>query len=223
MKLNKGLQKFTKFQVKVNELLSLKKLNSEDLKILTEVEKEKFANLLDEKHKKLAGVERNLFFEKIENLLDDSVRNQKWENNHIQITRAISNLMAEYGRMPSTNEISKETCLSRQTIHKHLKEYATNPIYLQQMEQFKFMNSTMLARLYKFALKGDVGAAKLYFRVTGLLENKEASNNSQIQTQNNFIQINGRVLSQENIKHLNTEQLNNIETILKTALPLPKE
>ena len=85
------------------------------------------------------------------------------------------------------------------------------------------MNSTMLARLYKFALKGDVGAAKLYFRVTGLLENKEASNNSQIQTQNNFIQINGRVLSQENIKHLNTEQLNNIETILKTALPLPKE
>lgn len=122
MKLNKGLQKFTKFQVKVNELLSLKKLNSEDLKILTEVEKEKFANLLDEKHKKLAGVERNLFFEKIENLLDDSVRNQKWENNHIQITRAISNLMAEYGRMPSTNEISKETCLSRQTIHKHLKE-----------------------------------------------------------------------------------------------------
>ena len=122
MKLNKGLQKFTKFQVKVNELLSLKKLNSEDLKILTEVEKEKFANLLDEKHKKLAGVERNLFFEKIENLLDDSVRNQKWENNHIQITGAISNLMAEYGRMPSTNEISKETCLSRQTIHKHLKE-----------------------------------------------------------------------------------------------------
>ena len=37
-------------------------------------------------------------------------------------------------------------------------------------------------------------------------------------TQNNFIQINGRVLSQINIKQLNPEQLNKIETFLKTAL-----
>ena len=132
--------------------------------------------------------------------------------------------MAEYGRMPSKNEISKETSLSRQTIHKHLKDYNKHPMYLQQMQQFKIVNSILLARLHKFALVGgDVGAVKLYFRVTGLLENKEASNNTQIQTQNNFIQINGRVLSQENIKSLNPEQLNNIETILQTALPLAKE
>lgn len=131
--------------------------------------------------------------------------------------------MAEYGRMPSKNEISKETSLSRQTIHKHLKDYNKHPMYLQQMQQFKIVNSILLARLHKFALGGDVEAAKLYFRVTGLLENKEATNNTQIQTQNNFIQINGRVLSQENIKHLNPEQLNNIETILQTALPLAKE
>jgi hypothetical protein len=38
----------------------------------------------------------------------------------------------------------------------------------------------------------------------------------------NYIQINGRVLSQETIKHLNAEQLDTIETILKTALPQPE-
>ena len=40
-----------------------------------------------------------------------------------------------------------------------------------------------------------------------------------IQNQHNYIQINGTVLSQEAIKHLNAEQLSTIETILKTALP----
>jgi len=39
-----------------------------------------------------------------------------------------------------------------------------------------------------------------------------------IKNQNNYIQINGTVLSQETIKHLNPEQLNSIESILKTAL-----
>ena len=223
MNTKNGLQKFTKFQQKSDRLLSLEKINNEDLKILTKVETSRFSKLLDEKYKSLTGVEKDLFFEKIENIIDNSVRNQIWENNHTQITAGISNLITELGRMPSKNEISKETSLSRQTIHKHLKDYNKHPMYLQQMQQFKIVNSILLARLHKFALGGDVGAAKLYFMVTGLLENKEASNNTQIQTQNNFIQINGRVLSQENIKSLNPEQLNNIETILQTALPLAKE
>ena len=40
-----------------------------------------------------------------------------------------------------------------------------------------------------------------------------------MQNQNNYIQINGTVLSQEAIKQLNPEQLNTIETIMKTTLP----
>lgn len=223
MNTKNGLQKFTKFQIKTKSLFELSKINLNDLKILTDTEIVKFYKKVNEKFNSLTGVEKDLFFTKIENIITTSVRNQVWENNHTQITAIISNLMVEYGRMPTKNEIAKETCLSRQTIHKHIKEYSSHPMYLQQMEQYKLLNSTMLAKVYKLALQGDTGAAKLYFRVTGLLENKEALNNTQIQTQNNFIQINGRVLSQENIKHLNPEQLNNIETILQTALPQLKE
>jgi hypothetical protein len=54
------------------------------------------------------------------------------------------------------------------------------------------------------------------------MNNGQHSNNTLIQNQNNYIQINGTVLSQETIKHLNPEQLNTIETILKTALPQPE-
>lgn len=87
------------------------------------------------------------------------------------------------------------------------------------MEQFKFLSSKVLATVCQLALNGDTGAAKLYFQVIGNLSNNEASNNTLIQNQNNFIQINGTVLSQEKIKQLNPDQLLQIENILKTALP----
>ena len=71
-----------------------------------------------------------------------------------------------------------------------------------------------------FAVNGDVGAAKLYFNVMGCLNGGQASQNMLIQNQQNNIQINNTVLSQETVKHLNSEQLNEIEEILKTASPI---
>jgi hypothetical protein len=40
-----------------------------------------------------------------------------------------------------------------------------------------------------------------------------------INTQNNYIQINGTVFSQGTIKHLKPEQLNQIESLIKATLP----
>jgi predicted transcriptional regulator len=124
--------------------------------------------------------------------------------------------------MPSKTEIANKIELSRQTVHKHLKEYANHPEHLEQIEQFRFMTSKVLAKVFQFAVNGDVGAAKLYFNIVGFMNNGQTPNNTLIQNQNNYIQINGTVLSQETIKHLNPEQLNTIETILKTALPQPE-
>ena len=64
-----------------------------------------------------------------------------------------------------------------------------------------------------------MGAAKLYFNVMGCLNGGQSSHNTLIQNQQNNIQINNTILSQETVKHLNPEQLNTIEEILKTALP----
>ena len=120
--------------------------------------------------------------------------------------------------MPSKTELASHTGLSRPTIHKHLKDYASHPQYMEQVEQFRFMTSKVLAKVFRFAVNGDIQAAKLYFTMVGSMNNGAAQNNTLIQNQNNYIQINGTVLSQESIKSLNPEQLNTIETILKTAL-----
>ena len=223
MKAKKGLQKFTKTDTKINQILSLEQITPKDLEPLSEKESTRLMEILTDRFNMLKGTERDKFYKKIEPIASNTTKNQLWEYNHNQITWAISTLMQEYGRMPTKTEIANKTELSRQTVHKHLKEYATHPQFLGQIEQFKFMTSKVLAKVFQFAVNGDTTAAKLYFNVMGFMNNGQTPNNTLIQNQNNYIQINGTVLSQETIKHLNPEQLNTIETILKTALPEPKE
>ena len=218
----KGLQKFTKSEAKINKILSLEQITHEDLKQLSESERCSLAKKVDEMLRGLKGDDRDELYKKIEPITSESSKNHIWEYNQNQITSAISALMQEYGRMPSKTEIADKTELSRQTIHKHLKEYTNHPLYLGQIEQFRFMTSKVLAKVFEFAVSGDVGAAKLYFNIMGFTNNGQNPNNTLIQNQNNYIQINGTVLSQDTIKHLNPEQLKTIETILKTALPVPE-
>jgi hypothetical protein len=229
MKTKKSLQKFTETEAKINKVLSLEQITPSDIVTFNEAESTQLMEILTERFNNLKGTERDTFYKKIEHITGDTTKNQLWESNHNLITWAISTLMQECGRMPTKTEIASKTELSRQTIHKHLKEYSNHPQYLGQIEQFRFMTSKVLAKVFQFAVKGDIGASKLYFNVMGFMNNVQSPNNNLqspnntlIQNQNNFIQINGTVLSQEIIKQLNPEQLNTIETILKTALPPPE-
>lgn len=219
MKAKKDLQKFTDSEAKINKALSLEQITPRDLELFTEPEYNRLFEILNKKFGELKGTENDKLYKKIEPIISETTKNEYWENNHIKITCSISNLMQEHGRMPSKAQIAANTGLSRQTIHKHLKEYTNHPIYKEQIDQFRFMTAKVLANVYQFAVNGDTGAAKLYFNVVGFMNNGQTPNNTLIQNQNNYIQINGTVLSQETVKNLNTEQLNTIETILKAALP----
>lgn len=212
MKSKKGLQKFT--ETKINKVLSLAQITHKNLEHLSESENNRLMKIITEKFNSLKGTERDKFYKQVELITDESIKNQIWENNHNLITWAISTLMKEYGRMPSKTEIATKTELSRQTIHKHLNEYTNHPQYLGQIEQFRFMTSKVLARVFQFAVNGDTRAAKLYFNVMGFMNNGQAPNNTLIQNQNNYIQINGTVLSQETIEQLSPEQINSIEKVL---------
>lgn len=212
MTTKKSLQKFTTFEQKTDFIFQLKEINKEDLNILNDYEKTKFYELLTEKFKKLKGDESADFLKQIWNITAESTRNMIWENNHNTITATISELMQDFGRMPTTSEIAIKAELSRQTVTKHLKEYATQPHYNEIVEQFKFMTSKVLAKVFKFAVNGDMTAAKLYFNVVGALNQK--NQNTFIQNNNNYIQINGMIFNDEKLKTLKPEQLKTIEAIL---------
>jgi DNA-binding phage protein len=222
MSSKKSLQKLTEIPEKVNEVLLLKRIEPTDLEQLSEVEKDSLYSILNHKLNNLKGDERDTFLKKFDAIIPQSTKNQLWEYNHNKVTTAITLIMQDCGAMPSVSQIAEKAGLSRQTVSKHIKDFKTNPQYLEYAEQFKFMGTKLLAKLFQFALAGDLGAAKLYFNVIGALSSEQANNSTLIQNQSNYIQINNTVISQETVKQLNPEQLNSLETIFRTALPQPK-
>ncbi len=79
------------------------------------------------------------------------------------------------------------------------------------------MTARVLASAFKFALEGDMKAARLYLDMVGNGET-QMRNNTFIETQNNFIQINKTIISQDIIKRLNPEQLEQIENIITPVM-----
>lgn len=212
----KSLQRFTESQKRINAVLALEEIHHKDFDGLTKNESDKVCAILTERLSEAKGAERDKIVKQITPFASDYIKNDLWEYNHTEITIAIATLIQEYGRMPSQHELHVKTGLSRVTIGKHLKEYTAHPMYLNEMNQFRFLSDKVLAKVFKFAVNGDMRAAKLFLET---VNNTQAnrSGNTLIKNQNNYIQINGMVLSQENIKQLNPEQLAQIEAIIQTV------
>lgn len=218
MKENRGLQKFTETEKRIEELMSKTKVTQKDMKdILRNEDMPAFQDYLSNILNTLKGDKLDDFLFKIDDIVNTDTRNQLWETNHYCITHSISKHIEEYGKMPTKNEIAKDTGLSRQTVYKHLRKFNEHPLYAEQIQQFKFTADRVLAKVIKMAVagQGNVKAARLYFEVMGLLNNGQTSANTLIKNQNNYIQINGVTLSQEKIQNLKPEQIKLIEDVIK--------
>lgn len=195
---------------KINNLLDQTTITPEDIKDLNQMERERLGEKATLIVNQLTGEARDNFIEKIERVLHPTNSNV-WEYNQLVISKAVADFMGRYGVMPTAKAIAEQTGISRQTVAKHIKEYRRHPEFLAEMEQFKFMGHNILAKVFKFASDGDMRAARLYFEMIGALD-KRGSN--VVNEQNNYIQINNTILSQENLKQLSQEQLAQIESIV---------
>ncbi|MBP6023934.1 hypothetical protein [Ferruginibacter sp.] len=213
-----GLQKLTETEKKIAILLSKKKVTQAEIdKVLNYDEKQVLGQVLTNKINESKGNERDFLLDQIAEIIPADTKNQLWENNHYIIMHSMTKFIDEYGKMPTKNNIAKDTGLSRQTVYKHLNCFAEHPLYVEQLQQFKFMTDRILSKVIKAASLGDMKAARLYFDVIGNL-NTQSANKTLIQTQHNYIQINGTVLSQDVIKQLTAEQVGIIEATIKNVL-----
>lgn len=207
---------------KINALLAREKITVADIGDLNEQERWLFEEKLSEILEQAKGTERDSLLEKIEPIMRASTKSDIWERNHMMISTAIANFMRQNAVMPTKSDIAQQTGLSRQTIAKHFKEYKTQPEFAAEMEQFKFMSHKILANVFKHASNGDMRAAKLYFEMVGAIDKQPAA--TVVTAQNNYIQINNTILSQENVKSLTAAQLQQIENIVTNKaceVPLP--
>lgn len=205
---------------KIGQLLKQEQITKSDFEALTKPETDYLDNTCAEILDQLQGTQLDNFLAKIDPILTPETKSDIWENNHLAITEAIADFIRSNGYMPTQNDIAILTGLSRQTVAKHLKEYKRQPEFMQQAEQFTFMAPQLLANVFKFAMKGDMRATKLYFELVGAKPGRAQNTLHRSPTdvpgpQNNYIQINNTILSQQNLANLTAEQLNQIEGIIK--------
>lgn len=207
-----ALTNITATRAKINRVLALQKITLTDIEDFNKIEREYLGEIINETLQRIKGHERDNFLEKIEQIVPASSNDQVWEHNHFVIGNAITTLIRKYGCMPPKTLIAEETGLSRPTIVKHIAGYKTHPQFKQELEQFKYMGTKILSSVFKLASDGDVKAARLYFEMVGAI-NKQRPN-MVVTEQNNNIQINNNLFSQENLKQLSAEQLKQIECII---------
>ena len=207
-----SLQKFTKTQIKVNRILSMKTITIDVWNSLNKREKSIANSELVKMFNESKGADRDKILSKMESITGEQTKSQIWTINHIRINNSIFKLVQHLNRMPSKDEIAEESGLSRQTIHKHLSEYSEHPLFKEELIQYRFASNSLLSVIYKMAIQGDIKAAKLFFNVVG----NDASPKQTIGTQNNYIQINGTILNQDILKQLTPDKLIQIEEIVKS-------
>jgi hypothetical protein len=203
---------FAAFEQQVQALFALEKITLKDIEGLNKPERKYLAQVCTEILQELRGAERERFLDQIDEIMPPTTKSDIWECNHTLISNAVARLMEKNGLMPTKIAIAEETGLSRQTVIKHFAAYKRHPDFIAQTEQFKFMTPQVLANVFRFAKNGDMRAARLYFEIVGAANNRQA--NTVVNEQNNYIQINNTILSQENLKQLTAEQLNQIENII---------
>ena len=136
-----------------------------------------------------------------------------WENNHRKITNQIAAYLDYYGTMPTKSVIAEETGLSRETVRKHLKSFAAEPIEAGETEEFSAMTGRVMGNVLNAAMRGNLKAAKLFLDTTRGLRPKDND-----KTQNNYVQINNTVINQQIIQQLKPEQLERIEQFIAKEL-----
>jgi hypothetical protein len=201
-----SLQGLTKLDARVSELLSRKRISKDDFDSLTHDQKESFRFYTSRMINDLKGEERDKFMDKIGDILSPRSKNEIWESNHLAILQEVTSFIEENGRMPLIIELVDRVGLSRQTLTKHMKEYKSHPLYEVHMDQYRMMSERLLAKMFQFAMMGNVKAGRLFFDMVG--------GGRGVRNQTNYIQVNNLVISEERLRELSPDQLGRIETIL---------
>jgi hypothetical protein len=184
-----------------------------EMEALPKEEHDRYVAAFNYASNNLAHEDRDRYLRKIDAILHTDTRHDLWELNHFLILKAIDNLTRECNRFPTKQELGKDTGLSRVTITKHLKEYYKSEKYAERQDEYLVMRENVLARLYKYASNGDTKAAKIFLDTTSIIEQKPKIQKQQ----NNFIQINGATITQEQIRQLPQEQQVKLFEVLQSA------
>jgi|GEM_PF-6241495 len=197
---------------KFNILLKRDQVSAQDLEVLNTDERELFTKELTGKINEFETAHGKLInMLSLLTVKEDNTTTQDF--NYRKIREAIAALYRKHNAMPTKTQIADYTGLSRPTVHKYMKGDALTNLRDELNEQAAYMVPRVLDKVLYAALSmNDLQAAKLYLNTITKIKNDPGQ--TTINNQNNYIQINGKVLNHEKIQQLKPEQLKMIEDII---------
>lgn len=216
---NKGLQKFTDFEVikTKDAMLKLWQEEPEEYKKLGGWIVDKLNEGVREENPEEGIVDK--FYNRLElyysiHRLDvvEDTRRARWQLNRNLIENALHEAITKKNRLPTQCEIALKTGLSRVSVAKHLKEGFKSDGYTEEMEAYKIMTPKVLNAMYKLALEqNNLKAMKSfldYFK-------DNSSGLTKINQQTNYLQINNTRIDEITVKELPEAARLQIENIIK--------
>ncbi|HXB41432.1 MAG TPA: hypothetical protein VNZ49_12875 [Bacteroidia bacterium] len=221
-KITKGLQKFTDFEnIKTKEdFIKFKKENPDRMDILYEFITKRLNEVANASEKKEGELDkyfnRAIRFTEVNGNeeMGGIIKRERWYINESKINVFVNNYLAKNRFVPSTADIARDTGLSRVTIQKHLKERKDTEYYKEQKETLSGLTNSVLCQLYKIGIEdSNVKALKVF---VDYFKEENSIAETKIGTQNNYIQINNTLLTEEMVKKFSPLQLKQIEEIIST-------
>lgn len=194
-----------------NKALKLSELG----KILEDQLNKSYANKLQKDHLYNQLVNYLFDLEKSEENDENRMQfnNGTYERNHQAITSFIHNHVLETKRFPTVADISEDTGLSRTTVYDHLNKGVRHEHSMGVVKSIEYMKVKAMQKLYQIGVQNDDPRALRSF--IQLSDKGFIQGNTTI---NNYIQVNNLKLSQEELKQLPEESLNQIQQIIQEGL-----
>ncbi|AVI51227.1 hypothetical protein C5O00_08585 [Pukyongia salina] len=214
----KSKQKLTEFDhlKKPSEVREYLNSNPDDYGILLESLQNRYAETFAKKQGK-----ENEIFEMVAECyrykdkpeLETQLRNITYETNHSIITSCIHNYIIQNRCFPTIQSISNETGLSRKTIYNHLTSGLHTDFNKLVKGKLEYMASHALSKLYLIGIQEDNATAlKSFIEMTGAAKHNAPT------IVNNYIQINGLRITQEQIEKFPEELILRIESFMAQEL-----
>ena len=91
-----------------------------------------------------------------------------WEENHTKIQECLLVSIKTLGKIPSYNEIAKETGLHKNTIANHFDELSSTPMADRMKKCHGYLDSIVEMLMMKILIGADVAAANTLLKLINL-------------------------------------------------------
>lgn len=218
--LNDGSMDYTKmpgYTERVAAMLKKEIIYKEDYEHFTQIEKDCFTAYMCYCMANYKDVDLIKWQYQMSGFSQDLLADTLAENEENHIPFYLGKGLRKYSSLSSVNQLSRESGIPKDRIAAFFDKIPDTP-GRPYMRKFKALESRVMAKVYSNAMDGDMTAAKLFLTVTGAIEQTPRTQTVH-NTQNNFIQLNGNILSQNTIEQLPEAQQVKVWELINKSLP----